>query len=234
MRRWIANLFRRVEGRALLVLGAAAGAAWAFLAIGSEMREGETLAFDRKILLAFHAAGNGREPLGSQGFQEAMRDVTALGSFTVLTLVTVVGALAFALHGKRRHALVFVVAVLAAQFGSERLKLLYGRPRPDLVPHAVYVHSGSFPSGHSMLSAAVYLTLAVLIATLEPRRATQALIFGTAAALMIAVGLSRIYLGVHWPSDVLAGWSAGSGVALIAWAVLMRVAKRRDGIAKPE
>lgn len=217
-----ASLLRRLESRALLTLLAAAGAAWGFLALGDEVLEGDTLPLDRKILLAFRAPGNPGDPIGSQSLQEAMRDVTALGGFTVLTLVTVVAAAAFLLHRKVRHALVLVATVLVAQACSEGLKGLYGRPRPDLVPHGVYVYSGSFPSGHSMLSAAVYLTLAALIASLEPRRGAKVLVFTTAVLIMMAVGVSRIYLGVHWPSDVLAGWCAGAGLALVAWSVLLR------------
>lgn len=222
-----ASLLRRLESRALVALFAAAGAGWAFLALGDEVLEGDTLALDRKILLAFRAPGNPADPVGSQSLQEAMRDVTALGGFTVLTLVTVVAAAAFLLHRKVRHALVLVVTVLVAQAGSEGLKGLYGRPRPDLVPHGVYVYSGSFPSGHSMLSAAVYLTLAALIASLEPRRGAKVLVFATAVLVMLAVGVSRIYLGVHWPSDVLAGWCAGAVLALFAWSVLLRAPQRR-------
>lgn len=218
----VASLIRRLESRALLVLLAGAGAIWGFLAVGGEMREGETLALDKQILLAFREPGNPAEPLGSRSFQEAMRDVTALGGFTVLTLVTVVGAVAFLLHRKVRHAVTLVVGVLVAEAGGEALKHLYGRPRPDLVPHGMYVYSASFPSGHSMLSAAVYLTLAVLIASLETRRSTKALVFVTAVLVMAAVGVSRIYLAVHWPSDVLAGWCAGSACAFLAWASLLR------------
>jgi undecaprenyl-diphosphatase len=214
-------LLRRLESKALLALLAGAGAVWAFLAVGGEMREGETLALDERILLAFRAPGNPADPLGSHSFQEAMRDITALGGFTVLTLVTVVAAIAFLLHGKVRHALTLVVTVLVAQAGSEGLKQLYGRPRPELVPHGVSVYSASFPSGHSMLSAAVYLTLAVLVASLEPRRATKALVFVTAVVVMAAVGISRIYLAVHWPSDVLAGWCGGAACAFLAWSVLL-------------
>lgn len=218
----LARLIRSLESRALLAILAAAAAIWAFLALGGEMREGETLALDRRILLAFRTPGHPAQPLGSPSFQEAMRDITALGGFTVLTLVTVVGALAFLLHRKLRHALVLVAAVLVAQVGSEGLKRVYGRPRPELAPHGVNVYSASFPSGHSMLSGAVYLTLAVLISSLEPRRAVKALVFATAMLVMTAVGLSRIYLAVHWPSDVLAGWCAGAGCALLAWSVLLR------------
>lgn len=218
-----AKLVRRLESRALLALLAGAGAVWAFLAVGGEVREGEPLALDERILLALRTPDNPDEPLGSHSIQEAMRDITALGGFTVLTLVTVVATIAFLLHRKARHALVLAGAVLSAQIGSDLLKELYGRPRPDLAPHGVYVYSASFPSGHSMLSATVYLTLAMLIASLEPRRATKALVFATAVLVMIAVGISRIYLAVHWPSDVLAGWCAGAVWALIAWAALWRL-----------
>jgi len=216
------SLLRRLESRALLALLAAAGAAWGFLALGDEMLEGGTLPIDRSILLAFRTPGNPADPIGSRSLQEAMRDLTALGGFTVLTLVTIVAATAFILHRRVRHAVVLVVTVLAGQAGSEVLKTLYGRPRPDLVPHGVYVYSASFPSGHSMLSATVYLTLAALIASLEQRRGAKALVFLTAVLIMAAVGVSRIYLGVHWPSDVLAGWCAGAGLALAAWSVLLR------------
>lgn len=223
-----AALLRRLESRALIALLAAAAALWALLAVGGEMQEGETLALDRRILLSLRRPGDPSQPLGSHSFQEAMRDATALGGFTVLTMVTLVAALAFAFHRKLRHAAVLVVTALISMFASEQLKGLYGRPRPELVPHATYVYSASFPSGHSMLSATIYLTLAALIATLESRRATKALAFAVALLLMVAVGFSRVYLGVHWPSDVLAGWCGGAACALVAWAVLLRTAKAGD------
>ena len=220
------RLFRRLETRALAILACIALAVWAFLSIGGEILEGETLGLDRRILLMLRSPGDPADPIGPHAFEEAMRDITALGGFTVLTLVTIVGALAFLLHRKRRQAALLVVTVLLAQFSSEALKAIYDRPRPDLVPYGSYVYSASFPSGHSMLSAAVYMTLAVLIASLEPRRATKALVFVLAAAIMIAVGASRVYLGVHWPSDVLAGWSAGAAWAFSAWVVLLWLRER--------
>jgi len=218
-------LLKRLESRALVLLLGAALAGWAFLAIGGEMREGETLALDRRILMSLRAPGDPSQPIGSHSFQEAMRDVTALGGVTVLTLVTVVAALAFVFHRKLRHAAVFVVAVLIAQVGSEQLKHLYGRPRPDLVPHGSYVYSASFPSGHSTLSAATYLTLATVIASLEPERGTKFLIYAVTVLMVIGIGFSRIYLGVHWPSDVLAGWSLGAAWAFLAWIGLNRLTR---------
>jgi undecaprenyl-diphosphatase len=202
------------------------GALWAFFNVASEMVEGDTAALDRRILLAMRNPANPADPIGSRSFEEAMRDVTALGGFTVVTLVTVVGALAFLIHGRRRHALVLVGTVLLADISSSLAKAFYARPRPDLVAHGAYVYSASFPSGHSTLSAATFLTLAVLIAALEPNRATKAMVFILAAALVIAIGVSRVYLGVHWPSDVLAGWCLGAAWALAAWSVLRRIARR--------
>lgn len=214
------NLLRRIETRALLLVLGLTGALWAFFNVAGEVAEGETALLDRHILLLFRNPANASDPIGSRSFEEAMRDVTALGGFTVITLVTIVAVLAFLFHGRWRHALVMGATVLVAQLSSEGAKAIYGRARPDLVPHGSYVYSASFPSGHSALSAATFLTLAVLIASLEPNRRTKAMVFGLAALLVIAIGVSRVYLGVHWPSDVLAGWSLGAAWALAAWTVL--------------
>ncbi len=216
------SLLRRLELRLLVLLGGLAALVWGFLAIGGEMAEGETLAFDRHLLLLLRTPGDPAEPIGPKAFEEAMRDVTALGGFTVLTLVTVVATLAFAMHRRWKHAAVMAGTALAAQACSSLLKAIYDRPRPDLVPHGVDVYSASFPSGHSMLSAATYLTLAALIANLEVKRRSKALVFVLAIVLMTAIGFSRVYMGVHWPSDVLAGWCAGSAWALAAWLLLVR------------
>lgn len=217
------TLLKRIESRTLvLLLGAAAGV-WVFLNLAGEMAEGETQAIDRAILLALRNPADVNDPIGPRTLEEAMRDVTAFGGFTALTIVTVVAAVAFLIHGRRRHALVLVGAVLLAQVTSELAKVIYARPRPDLVSHGSYVYSGSFPSGHSMLSAATYLTLAMLIASLEPKPGAKRMVYGVAIGLMLAVGFSRVYLGVHWPSDVLAGWSLGAAWSLAAWFVLLRI-----------
>ena len=220
------NLLRRIESRALVLVIGLAGALWVFFNVASEVGEGDTAALDRQVLLALRNPANPGDPLGSRSFEEAMRDVTALGGFTVVTLVTVVAVLAFLIHGRKRHALVLAGTVLLAELSSELAKSLYARPRPDLVPHGSYVYSASFPSGHSTLSAATYLTLAVLIASLEPNRGTKAMVVVLAGILVLAIGFSRVYLGVHWPRAVLAGGSLGGAWALAAWTVLRRIAKR--------
>lgn len=206
-----------------------AGTLWAFLMLGGEMSEGETAGMDRALVLQLRTPGDLNDPIGSHGVEEAIRDLTALGGTTLVTLVTVVGVLAFAFHRRYRHALVLAGAVLLASMSSNLGKSFYSRPRPDLVPHEVYVYSGSFPSGHSALAAATYLTLAMLVASLEPRRRTKALAYGLAAAVVVTVGFSRVYLGVHWPSDVLAGWCLGATWALTAWLVLRAAGARPKG-----
>ncbi|WP_411286564.1 phosphatase PAP2 family protein [Phenylobacterium sp.] len=226
MQRRILDLLRRFEPRALLLALGVIAAVWAFLTVGGEMAEGETMALDTRLLLMLREAGDPTNPIGSRSFEEGVRDITALGGFTVLTLVTAVGALAFYFHRKHRHALVLIGTVVLAQVFSEGLKQLYGRPRPELVPHGSYVYSGSFPSGHSMLSAATYLTFAMLIASVETRRSTKALVFVLAISLMVTVGISRVYLGVHWPSDVLAGWAAGAAFAFMGWVALLGLKPR--------
>ena len=215
-----------VELRFLLLLGGLAALVWGFLSIGGEMAEGDTLAFDQRLLLGLRVHGNPAEPIGPRAFEEAMRDVTALGGFTVLTLVTLVATLAFAMHRRWKHAGVMAGTILLAQGSSRLLKNLYDRPRPDLAPHLVEVYSGSFPSGHAMLSAATYLTLAALVAHLEVKRRAKVLVLDVALLLMAAIGFSRVYLGVHWPSDVAAGWCVGAAWAIFAWLVLIRLQVR--------
>lgn len=226
------SYFRRIEGLALALILAVAGLLWAFFNVAGEIVEGDTQALDRHILLLLRNPANPAEPIGSRTFEEAMRDVTALGGTTVLTLVTVVAAFMFLMHRRWRHAVVLAATVLLAEVSSSVAKAFYARPRPDLVPHGSYVYSASFPSGHSALSAATYLTLAVLIASLEPNRATKIMVFIVALILVLAIGISRVYLGVHWPSDVIGGWSLGAAWALAGWTVLRRLTPGSPDLVK--
>ena len=210
----LARLFQRTEAKALVLWAGAAGLLWAFLNIAGEMGEGETAALDRRLLLALRTPGDPTSPIGPRWLQEAMRDLTALGGVTVLTLLTVTAVVTLLFHGKRRHALVMGATVVLAQISSEALKAFYDRPRPTLVPHGSFVYSSSFPSGHSTLAAATYLTLAAIVASLERTRQAKIFVFVLALLIVPAVGFSRVYLGVHWPSDVLAGWSLGALWAL--------------------
>ncbi len=216
---------RRLEVRALAIFVAACAALWAFIDIADGVSNGETASIDRRIVLGLRNPADLADPIGPRGFEEAVRDVTALGGFTVLTLVTVLATVALAFHGKRRQALVLAVTVALAELSTELLKLAFGRDRPDLVPHGGFVYSNSFPSGHSTLSAATFLTLAAILASLEPERRAKAVVVGVAVLLVAAIGASRVYLGVHWPSDVLGGWALGATWALLARLALGRVFK---------
>ena len=116
------------------------------------------------------------------------------------------------------------LSVIGGTVLSFGLKLVFERPRPDLVAHLVEVQTASFPSAHAMLSATTYLTLGALLARFEDRRRLKSYVLGVAIGLTVLVGISRIYLGVHWPTDVIAGWCAGA-----AWAVACaRVARYRS------
>jgi undecaprenyl-diphosphatase len=129
-----------------------------------------------------------------------------------------------------------VVLVLVSVAGGLLLSTLFkeafDRPRPDLVTHGATVYTASFPSGHSMMAAVTYLTLAVMYARVEPRRAVKIYLIAVASLIILLVGASRVYLGVHWPTDVLAGWLAGATWALFCW-LIARWLQRR-GAVEPE
>jgi undecaprenyl-diphosphatase len=115
---------------------------------------------------------------------------------------------------------------------STGLKMGFERPRPDLVPHATQVYTASFPSGHAMLSAVTYLTLGALLSRVQRRRRVKAFFLGLALTLTLLIGLSRVYLGVHWPSDVLAGWCIGAAWASLCWFVALQL-QRSGQVEEP-
>jgi undecaprenyl-diphosphatase len=215
------DLFSK-ERALLLSLLVVAAALFAFLRLASEVGEGDTMAFDRAIMLALRSPADPAIPIGPHWLAEAMRDVTAFGSVTGLLLVAAAVLGYLLISGRPRTALFVLVATAAGSTIGKLLKLAYGRPRPALVPHLVDVTSASFPSGHALDSAVVYLTLAALIARTVRERAVRLYLLSAAMLLALMVGVSRVYLGVHWPSDVVAGWTFGAG-----WALLCSVAYRR-------
>ncbi|MEX6504952.1 phosphatase PAP2 family protein [Jiella sp. M17.18] len=211
---WITG---RIEITTLVVALITAAAVWAFVALAGEVVEGDTKAFDTTILLAFRNPADPSDPFGPPWLEELGRDMTALGGTGVMIMITVFVSLYLLFAGKRR-SMWLVLAAIGSGFLMDRLlKMGFDRPRPDLVPHGSYVYTASFPSGHSMMSAIVYLTLATLTARVEPRRRVRAYLIVCACLLTVLVGISRVYLGVHWPSDVLAGWTAGGAWAFGWW-----------------
>jgi undecaprenyl-diphosphatase len=222
----IALRFRLNEFGPLVSLGALSLFAWAFLAIAGEVFEGETAGFDRAILLALRSPNDLADPLGPSWIEESARDITGLGGYAVLTLVTVAAVFYLVLSGKRHAAVLLAAAVVGGTLLSTGLKLGFERPRPDLVPHAARVYTASFPSGHAMLSAVTYLTLGALLARVQKRRRVKALLLTVAILVTLLVGASRVYLGVHWPSDVIAGWCVGAAWASLCWFVALQLQRQ--------
>ena len=217
----------RVEFEVLLALLAAAfGLLGFYLALGYAGGETPRL-LDREILLSLRHPDNLTQPLGPPWVQEAVRDFTALGSVSVLVFIVAAVVLYFLFSGRPGAALFVFLAVAGGQVMSSLLKLFIDRPRPDVVPHIAEVFTLSFPSGHAMLSAVTYLTLGAMLARVMPGRALKIYVMGLAVLLTVLVGLSRLYLGVHWPSDVLAGWCAGSAWAMLCWLLARLVLSRR-------
>lgn len=228
----IASLSQRVEAVTLVIILAIAGALWAFVGLAAEMLEGDLHEFDERILLSLRTAGDLSNPIGGPQVEVAMRDLTALGGITLLTLLTLAVLAFLILRGQRASALFLAIAIVGGQVLSHLMKFSFARPRPELVPHIVEVSSASFPSGHSMMSAVTYLTLAVMLARTERRIRIRVFYIVVAAILTMLVGLSRVYLGVHWPSDVLGGWSLGAAWALGVWLLARRMGEH--GQIEPE
>lgn len=208
--------------REALAVGAALGALLlmgGFFEIAEEVAEGETQRLDEAVLLALRNADT-HDPIGPLWLTIGAGDLTALGSVAVLGFVVLTVAALFAALRHLRQALVLLVASGGAVIWSQALKALFDRPRPDSAFHAVEVVNASFPSGHALLSASIYLTLGALAASFATRRRIR--VFALTVAILAAalVGVSRVFLGVHYPSDVLAGWSLGGAWALICWLAL--------------
>jgi len=216
------------EGATLVALLLAAAGVWLFVEVADDVLEGETASVDELLLLSLRVANDASDPLGPPWVEELARDMTGLGGVGVLTILTLASAGFLALQRRTHLAIYLLVAVGCGTVASLLLKLGFDRPRPELVPHGSLVYTSSFPSGHSMLSAVVYLTLGALLASGQTNLLMRAYLLGLAALLAALVGVSRVYLGVHWPTDVLAGWAAGAAWALMCWALAERLRRRGD------
>ncbi len=215
-----------VEARTLIVVLLISALGWGFSQLADEMMEGDTHEFDTAVLLALRNPADHADPIGPGWAEEFGRDVTALGGTGVLAALTLAVAGYLWLDRKRRTMVFLLVAVIGGQAASSLFKLGFDRPRPDLVPHGAQVYTASFPSGHAMMATVTYLTLAVLLARVQPRRALRIYLLTLAIALSLSVGISRVYLGVHWPTDVLAGWAAGAAWALLCWSIASWLGRR--------
>ena len=237
MKTALCTLANWIEFPVLLAGLIIAGGLWGFEELMEVARDTTPHAFDTEILLAFRQAGHPEVPLGPLWLQGAMRDITSLGSSAVLVLIVAAVIVYLLLIRKAGTALFILVAVAGGQALSSLLKAGVDRPRPDLVSHLANETSLSFPSGHAMVSAVTYLTLGSLAARFLPGRTTKIFVLCLAVLTTLLVGVSRVYLGVHWPSDVLAGWCAGFAWAMLCW-LAARLLQRRhavaDGDSEPE
>ncbi len=212
-----------VLAAALLLVLAVLG----FILVADEVRDlGKTQRFDDWVIQALRSPGDPANPIGPDWLEEMARDMTALGGVLILTLLTATIAGYLWLTGRRRTMLFVVAATVGALVISLLLKGLFDRPRPELVPHLSKIATTSFPSGHSMLSAAVYLTLGVMLARTAQKKRLKLYFVGIALLLTGLVGISRVYMGVHYPTDVLAGWLAGIGWAILCWLAAYRIEKK--------
>ena len=201
---------------------------FAFGFVAQEVAEGRSLPFDRSIILALRDPAHPSEPWGPAWFQEAARDVTALGSIIVLTMVTLAVAGYLFLARKCASASLMLIAVFGGMALNELLKSAFARPRPDFVAHATQVFTASFPSGHASLSAIAYLTIAALLAQSQPLFRMRLYFISLAGLLTALIGVSRVYLGVHYPTDVLGGWCIGAAWAIACWAIAARLPEAAD------
>jgi undecaprenyl-diphosphatase len=202
---------------------------WVVVKLSSEIREGEAPSFDARILKALRQPDDPHRLVGPPWVESMVRDVTALGGVIVLALV--IGAVCGFLVLMRLHHMMWLVliATVGAVLINSTLKHVIDRPRPEVVPKLTDVRSESFPSGHSAMSAAVYLTLGGLLAQTVTKRRIKLYFLFVALLLTFLVGCSRVALGVHYPSDVLAGWSTGLAWSLLCWLVA-RYLQRRGAV----
>jgi undecaprenyl-diphosphatase len=213
----------RPETRFLAALVLPTALLFIFIKLASEVVKGETLAFDKSILLALRVAGDTADPIGPPWFESVMRDLSALGSAVVLTIMTLALSGFLFVTNRRRLSILLLLAVSLGTALSNSLKFVLARPRPDLVAHVVQVHTMSFPSGHAMLSAVTYLTIGALLAHDQSSIRVKTYILGVAVFLSCLVGISRVYLGVHYPTDVLAGWALGGAWAAFWWRITAKL-----------
>lgn len=211
----------RRDSRLLIAFLIGATIVFGMIKLASEVLEGDVFAIDKMIMHGLRMAQNPSILIGPDWLQTVMIDFTALGGAPVLTLVTILAVGSLVAMRKFSTAGFVVLSVSFGAILSAFFKSLFVRSRPEIVPHLIEVTSTSFPSGHAMNSAIVYLTLAVLLARSEANRQIQFYLIGAAICLTFLIGTTRVFLGVHWPSDVLAGWVVGA-----TWAAFCSLAAR--------
>ena len=214
-----------------LLIGAGAVAAGILLLglVGFLIDHGLQLDFDQRILLGMRHGTMHGTPIGPAWLKLAMIDITAIGGATVLPIIVTITAGFLAVRRLWLTMWLVLGGTITGSIAIGLVKTLVARARPELTDHLVQVTSESFPSGHAANSAIVYLTIATLIVQIVEGRGARIYILTITALLVTLIGISRVYLGVHWPSDVLAGWSFGTLWALAWWALGAWLRLKRAG-----
>lgn len=200
-----------------MIFGLVSAGVFLFQWLADEVLEGATKGIDETVLLALRQPGDHTRTIGSAWVSHAASDITSLGGVTVLTLATFLTVLYLLSVHKKAMALFVFLATAGGWLLSTCLKIVIARQRPDVVPHLVDINDFSFPSGHAMLSAVTYLTLAGLLARHQATLSAKVFTLATGVFLTLIIGCSRVLLGVHYPTDVLGGWCAGATWALMCW-----------------
>ncbi len=238
MKRIVAGALRnlasaaRKEVSAVAALCALAGGLFLFIHLAEETGENDTHAFDMAVLSHLRRPDAPAVPIGPHWLTTAARDLTSLGSTTILVFLGLSAIGFLMMQGRKAAALLVLASVGGALALSNGLKLVFQRARPDTAFRAVEATQYSFPSGHALISTAVYLTLGALVAHAIRERGLKLYIQALAVLLVLVIGVSRIYLGVHWTTDVLAGWGLGGAWAMALWLITWAIERKtRRGAA---
>jgi undecaprenyl-diphosphatase len=205
---------------------AAALICWAgFAFIVALVETGHITAFDEAGLRLWRESSDLALPHGPAWLRDAVRDYTALGGALLRNLFALGAIMALSFLKLRREAILFALTIGTGWMVEYGLKVLIGRPRPTIVPHLMEAGGNSFPSSHSFNAAVVYIAMALAFAAISPRRSVRWTVVAGAMLLTLLVALSRVWLGVHYPTDAIAGWLGGAGWAFMASALLYQPAK---------
>ena len=221
----LVSWLRRQDNRLLIAAAGVLTLAIGFIVLGAEVNEEDTTAVDNQILLAFRDEQG--LPVGPKWLVQVIADLSALGSAVIATSIVVIATAYLALAHRRRHAMMVAICGMGAPAVMELLKQFHERPRPSVVTPVDPTIGLSFPSGHTLAATAIYLTLGVLIASAADQRRIKIFVMAVAVLLAFLVGFTRVYLGAHYPTDVVGGWMVGLAWALFCGGIARLLGLRR-------